>query len=262
MHASLRSALLSATIGPAVALAQEPLEADRPDQTESPAIVPTGWLQVETGVVREASGSGTTTLHNWSAPAALLKVGLGRRVESRLVVEHVVLGTNADAPATAGLLPVELGAKVALCDEHRLRPRTSLIAHFGVPWLAHPDLDVARYYTTFRFTMQHTLSDRLSLGYNLGAEQDGEGPAMAGIYTCTLGVELSARASGYVEAYGTLSAGAVPDHRVDGGFTFRCGPDVLLDASAGRCIDAADPWYVSIGFSFRCPVFRARTTMG
>ena len=237
----------------------EPLEADRPDQTESPAIVPAGWFQLECGWSREeAEENGLSDTKNL-LPASLWKIGLCKRVEFRLIIERIELhAAEGDAADQSGILPVKLGGKVSLCEEHGWIPRTSLIAHAGMPWLAHKELQVPEYFGTFRFTMQHTLSDLFSLGYNIGAEQDGESPTAAGVYTLTLGATASDRLGGYVELYGSLTDGSSPDHRFDGGITFRCGPDVLLDASGGFSVSGSHTWFLGLGLSFRVPVFVGR----
>ena len=46
----------------------EPIQADRPDQTETPAIVPKGMFQVETGLVFQKNDANSST---FSLPSTL-----------------------------------------------------------------------------------------------------------------------------------------------------------------------------------------------
>ena len=233
----------------------DPLEADRPDQTESPAIVPGGWFQLESGWVRETAtdGGGSTAL-----PALLAKVGLCERVELRLVAERVEERPLDGDPGVRGFLPVEVGAKFALCKEQGARPRTSVIAHAGIPGWADKDLRATSAFGNMRFTMQHTLSSRFSLGYNLGAEWSDDTFRITGLYTLTIGAALGERLACFGELYGFVADDAPADHRSDAGITYRLGPDVLLDASGGVSLNGSGTWFIGAGVSFRLPVWGSR----
>ena len=100
--------------------------------------------------------------------------------------------------------------------------------------------------------MQHTLSDKISLGYNLGAEWDGETPEPTFIYTLTSGFALSEKTGFFIELYGFAPQQDKAEHRFDGGFTYLVTNDLMLDASAGFGItDNAPDYFTAIGFSFR-----------
>ena len=236
---------------------QAPLEADRPDQTETPAIVPTGWYQFEGGYAREWSGHGSAFAE--TAPTVLSKLGLARWAELRLITEWTALHPMvSNESAGSGVLPVEVGAKFRLLEERGLRPCISLLGHVGLPFLSSNAFRTRSTFGNFRFTLQHTLSDRFSLGYNLGAEWDGYRSTASGVYTLTVASQATTKLSVFVEAYGFVNDMDAADHRLDGGLTLRIGPDVLLDTSSGfslgeRC------WFVSLGLSFRVPVFVRRT---
>ena len=71
---------------------------------------------------------------------------------------------------TSGISPVKIGFKVKLSDEKGLLPKTSFIGHLSIPSFASKELKTIFYAPSFRFTMQHTLTDKINLGYNLGSE--------------------------------------------------------------------------------------------
>lgn len=236
------------------------IEADRPDQTESPAIVPAGWYQFEGGCAHErvdARGTVEGTL-----PTVLSKVGLARWAELRVITERSRAPVSEGGQATAHrLVPVEVGAKFRLMEEHGLLPCASLIGHVGLPFTAEEPCRPATAFGNFRFTMQHTLGERFALGYNLGAEWDGDRPVATGIYTLTLGAEATEALGLFVEAYGYINDQESADHRIDGGAVLHLGPDVLLDASSGFSL-GEQRWFVSAGLSFRVPVFVRRVPAG
>lgn len=255
MTAVHRLMLVPATLAAVLLQAQEvidPLEADRPDQTESPAIVPVGRMQLEFGWSCEA-GEEQGTTH--ALPALLLKPGVTRWLELRVIAERSI--HSSDDRRTTEWEAIEVGAKAALCAERGWRPRTSIIAHASFPGTARPPAPSNGAGGNMRFTCQHTLSSQLSLGYNLGAEW-ADGSITAAVHTVTLGVSAGKRWGFFGEAYGWSVPGGHPDHRVDAGATCRIGPDWLLDVSGGTSFDANGPWFIGAGCSFRIPVLAVR----
>lgn len=232
-----------------VSLAQEKskIETDRPDQTETPAIVPKGMFQMENGFSFEKANSDS---ESYLLPSSLIKYGLNDRFEFRLITEFASDKTNGTK--VSGLNPVLIGFKVAIAEETGIWPKVSFISHLMLPDLASSELKTTYYAPRFRFTMQHTLTDKISLGYNLGAEWDGETPDATFIYTLTTGFSLSEKMGCYVELYGFAPQNDTADHRFDGGFTYLLSDNVMIDASAGFGItENAPDYYTALGFSFR-----------
>ncbi|RZJ68453.1 MAG: transporter [Flavobacterium sp.] len=226
---------------------KDPIATDRPDQTETPAIVPTGMFQAEIGFAFEKGNAGEETFVH---PTALWKYGVNENFELRIITEFSSL--NAPDKKITGLSPVLFGFKAKLLEEKGFIPKTSIIAHLQVPDLASKELKAEYYAALFRFTMQHTLSEHISLGYNLGAEWNGMTPNATFIYTLTTGFGLTEKLGCYVEVFGFAPEDETAYHSADGGFTYLVSDDFMLDASAGFGItEEAPDYYVSLGFSFR-----------
>ncbi|MDI1256927.1 MAG: transporter [Flavobacterium sp.] len=225
----------------------EPIETDRPDQTETPAIVPKGMFQMENGFSFEKTNGDS---ESFLLPSALIKYGLNDRFEFRLITEFGSEKTNSTK--ISGINPILVGFKVGIAEEKGIWPKVSFISHLLLPDLASSKLKSTYYAPRFRFTMQHTLSDRISLGYNLGAEWDGETPDATFLYTLTTGFSLSKKMGCYVEVYGFAPQNDSADHRFDGGFTYLLSNNFMIDASGGFGITANAPdYYGAFGFSFR-----------
>ncbi|AWA29202.1 transporter [Flavobacterium magnum] len=225
----------------------QPIQTDRPDQTETPALVPKGMFQMENGFSYEKANADAQAV---TAPSSLIKFGVNDHFELRLILEFEF--REEFDQKVSGLNPVLIGFKTRLAEEQGIVPKTSFIAHLAIPDLASKEMKATFYAPEFRFTMQHTLSDRLSLGYNLGAEWDGETPEPTFIYTLTTGISLSGKAGCYVELYGFSPQKSRPDHRCDGGFTYLLSNDMMVDVSAGIGISENAPdYYAAVGFSFR-----------
>lgn len=262
VRAASRVAAFLVLVAALPAAAQQPeLVTDRPDQTESAVVVPKGWLQLEVGatVTRDETGGETTEV--LELPGTLLRLGLSDHVELRLG-----WGGYADLETSqgglelsdSGVLDAEVGAKVHLAPERGGRPEMALLFGASVP-VGEADFSSDRVDPAFRFSAAHTLSESVGLGYNVGLEWgtavDGNGDRSTVsdvFYSVAAGFGLSPRWGAFGELFGNLegSSDAGSRHSVNGGLTYLAKPNLQLDAAAGVGLsDAADDWFVVLGFS-------------
>ena len=229
-----------------------PIQLDRPDQTECSFIVPKGYIQAENGFTYENINEDEKAI---AYPSTLWKYGLSKKVEFRLITELIT--EKQKALATTGFAQIKIGFKVNICQEKGIIPITSLIVHSTVPSIASQSFRSTYYAPSFRFTMQNTLSKKVSLGYNLGAEWDELTHKPTYIYTLTTGYALTDKLGSYIEVYGYLAKNELADHRVDGGFTYLITNNIMLDISGGFRITSNSPKnYASLGFSYRFNVLK------
>jgi len=230
--------------------AQDKIDTDRPDQTESVNTVPKNYFQAEFGFNKE-----NTFNNNYDLiyPTALLKYGLKRfefRLEAniRSSYEHLI----PNPKWTSGFDPITVGCKIAMWEEKSIIPKTSLILSTGIPTLASKSFRAVHFAPGFRFTMQNSLTDNIALGYNLGAEWDGYSTTPVWIYTFAPGFDLGDKWYAYVEAFGFIQKNEKPQHNLDGGIAYYISKDVKIDLSAGFGISEEAPEnYFALGFSFR-----------
>ncbi len=227
--------------------AQMPIQLDRPDQTECPFIVPKGYLQAENGLTFENLSKENKSL---AYPTILWKLGISKNFELRLITELVTESNYNET--TTGIMPITVGFKANIAEEKGIIPTTSFIGHLTVPNSASKSFDIKYFAPAFRFTMQHTLSKKFSLGYNFGAEWNGETPESIFIYTLTTGFAVSERLGSYIEVYGFLPQNESIDNRIDGGLTYLINKNIMIDISGGFGITENAPNnYLSFGFSYR-----------
>lgn len=229
---------------------KSPIQTDRPDQTECPFIVPKKYLQAENGILFERQNSNEI---NYSIPTILWKYGLTDNFEFRLISEVLV---NKTGPEKAvGLAPVTFGFKANICEEKGLLPTISFIGHLTSKNWGSKNYSAKYAAPSFRFTLQHSLTNSISLGYNLGAEWDGETPVPKYLYTITTGFSLTDKIGCYVEAFGFCASGIRADNNIDGGLTWLISPNMLFDISGGLGISKKSAAsYVALGFSYRLKV--------
>lgn len=224
-----------------------PIQADRPDQTETPYLVPEGMIQVETGFTLQKNNtfSKTNTL-----PSTLWKYGLNENFELRLITSFTSENNNNET--ISGLIPVLIGCKIKISNENGFIPKTSFIGHLLIPKLASKPFQADYFAPKFRFVMQHTLSNKFSLSYNLGAEWNGFSAEPTFIYTLTTGFSFSEKIGMYIETFGFAPQKDKANHSFDGGITYLINDNFMLDLSSGFGITKNAPKnYFAIGFSFR-----------
>lgn len=235
--------------GPLAVAQLPPIQLDRPDQTECPFIVPKNYLQLENGFLMQRLNNGS---RYYTFPSTLWKYGVNERFELRMITELVTL-KNKDGSLT-GLNPITLGFKANLLAEKGIIPHTSFIGHITTSKWGSRELHTSTIAPSFRFVMQHTLSEKLSLAYNLGARWNGEDPEPTYLYTLTSGISITGKLGCYIELYGFAPEKDRAEHSVDGGFTWLVNNDLMLDISASMGItDNAPDHYVALGISYRFP---------
>jgi len=283
MFRSLALAVMLFCIGSAGHAQQEPIVTDRPDQTESASIVPTGWLQIEAGVLRESSeekyphysSSGYSTLTeeytSLQLPGVLVRLGLNEQMELRIGVGYIndkfSIASRDLTQTRQGFDAFSLGTKVAVSEEDGLIPQSAILAALTIPGTGAKHFESEWLVPEIRFAFAHTLSDRFSFGYNIAAMWDGESARHIGYYSFVIGAGLVYDVSCFAEVYGELPGDTYPLHRFDAGLTWLITNDLQLDASYG--IGLTDPAndmkgmpfayamesFVSAGVSWRVPLW-------
>jgi hypothetical protein len=227
----------------------DPIETDRPDQTETPSLVPLKHFQVEMGFNIESNEQELSYVH----PTILWKMGVFRAAEVRLITD-IVSAKDSNGVYRVGLAPVQIGFKAAICEEKKGRPKISFIGHLAIPPISTKSQRTKYVAPNFRFTLEHTLKENISLGYNIGMEWDGFSPQPAFIYTIVNGYNLSQSWYLYYEFFGDIPIGERSTHFFDLGLAWLIKNNLQADLSGGMQVyPFAKGWYTALGFSFRLP---------
>ena len=197
----------------------------------------------------------TRTENEFLLPTLLSKYGLSKRIELRLITSikrFSVLQIPSGTIYETGLEPIELGTKIALTEEKKWIPKTSLLFHVAIPGFASKNLQADHLAPNFRFSMQNTISKILGIGYNIGAEWDGFSAQPAWIYTLSPGFNIGEKWYAYIEVFGSITKNEIPQHNIDGGIAFYVNDNIKLDLSSGFGLTKTSPdWYLAIGGSIR-----------
>lgn len=239
---------------------------DRPDQTESADILQPGYFQLEGGFTYM---NATWTFpdndikldYNSYTSGGLIRIGVFKSAELRIgptfLYDKIKLSSqgsvNTQEGESSGFLPLQLGTKIKLIEESKYMPSTAFLFTASIPAISSGDYDNFVSTAEFRVLLSKTLTDRFSLGMNLGAEYGGSDHAV-GLYTLSLAGEIYKNLGGFIEVYGNLADGSEPLHYVDGGLTYRIMKNLQIDLSAGTLYsDEISDFFIGGGISVRLP---------
>jgi hypothetical protein len=238
----------------------EEMVTDRPDVTESTSIVPTGWVQAETGATLLRETGASTLL---GGPGTLVRVGLVSRVEGRLGWlgilhrdggdEEDLACSDCDEATDAG--DGSAGIKVRLFERRGARPDLALLPFVTLPIGADP-FTTGRVDPGFKILLANGISERFDWAANLGAvwltdETGRERPGSA-TWSLSLGLDLGGGLGAFFEYFGENTEDEPASHALDTGLTLGLGPNAQLDASGGLGVVRDAPnWFVGAGLAFR-----------
>ena len=237
-----------------------PLEAlitDRPDATESPTAMPKGFLQVETGAFYESFEENKIKQEDFTYNTTLVRYGLLDNLELRLgwnfrEGQTSVNGKKLDN-VTNGFDPLLLGFKTTIAKENGAMPEIGFLGHMYLPFSASTDYRPETTGVDFRFSFAHTLSEKSSIAYNLGASWGNDSPEASYLYTVAYGYSITDKIGAYAELYGDFPEDNKANHLWDAGITYLVNKNVQLDATVGSSITKGQDLLLSAGVSFRIP---------
>lgn len=228
---------------------------DRPDATEASSTVGKGTLQIETGGLYESFEANTIQSESFTYNTMLVRYGILDNLELRLgwnFIEGVtkVNGNKLDNVAS-GLSPLLLGLKIDISEEDEAMPEIALIGHVFPVFSASTDFRPETTAVDFRLSLSHTLNEKSSIGYNIGAQWGNDSPEAAAIYTLAYGYSLSDKFGCYAELYGDLPEDSSANHYWDAGFTYLASKDLQFDIYGGTSITGGQDLLLGIGLSYR-----------
>ncbi len=231
---------------------------DRPDQTESAAIVPLRSLQIETGFLMQKDETELALERLFAFNTTLLRYGLLKRLELRigldLLSERLEIKYTDIKDRITGTGPLILQFKYMIAEEVGWIPDIAFIGGAALPYTAKEFFRTSGVAPAFRFAFSHTLSDRVALGSNLGAEWDGETSVPGFYYSVALNIAGTEKLGLFTEFYGLLREPGRRAHLFDAGCTYLVLHNFQLDISGGIGLNkTAFDSFVSFGMSYRIP---------
>ncbi len=230
---------------------------DRPDATEAPSTVPLGTLQIETGAFYTSFEKESIKQEVLAYNTTLLRYGILKNLELRLGWNFEEGRTSFNGAQldniSSGLSPLLAGVKINITEENGAMPTIGLIGHIFLPFSAATDYRPETTGVDFRFAFDHTLSEKSTIAYNIGAQWGNDSPEAAYIYTVAYGYSMTDKLGFYAELYGDFPEDNKANHLWDAGVTYLVKNNLQLDATIGTSITEGQDLLISAGLSYRIP---------
>lgn len=229
---------------------------DRPDQTESPFLMPKNFFQIETGFSYSESREDDFLQKEWVYNSTLLRYGLLDNLELRLGLDFSGSKSISETGVEnkiSGTGPLYTGFKIGVTKEKGLLPEIGFLGGVFLPFTASKEFKPEGTGGDFRFAFSHTLSEKFGLSYNFGVSWNGENPLISYLYSTSLGYAFTERLSGFVELYGDLPKEETGRLSADAGLTYLVSSQLQIDLAGGTGLNTNQDFFIGAGVSVRIP---------
>jgi len=189
-------------------------------------------LQLEFESLYLIERDGAEKVNSWSIPSVLMRYGLNNVVELQLNVPYLKESKFEDENEFSSRTffdNVQAGISVNLWSENGLLPEAAVMARALIPI---SDYQIGRIGTLLGLHLSNTISDQLSLNYNLGWIAEEEGNSV--YYIANLSWEMSPIVHAFVEFFGSTYNHMNVNHNINSGIGFNLGKSFCLDFSVAR----------------------------
>lgn len=234
------------------------LNSDRPLQSESPFLMNKGYFQIETGVMYVERDDKEKHLERIRLGTTNLRYGVFSNFEVRISDSyefmHVQTKEDSHDSTESGLGPLTAGFKVLITKEKGIRPAISILGSITFRHLGDEVFSPTYSYPIGKLLCLHSITKKLSLGYNIGFAYNGETADGFFIYAAYLGYYITNKLWSFGEVYGNFDHGDAPNNRGDAGLSYLIRKNLQVDLSAGIAFDRdIDSFFASAGVSWRIP---------
>jgi hypothetical protein len=229
------------------------LISDRPDQSDSPYLVPQGSLQIESGVYFDCDVTNDIKTRNLAFHSTLLRYGIGETIELRLISEYLGRYIRSDVSTffDKGFSPITLGIKLKIAREKGWRPEIGFISNIKLK-SGSSLFEPANTTTNFRLVFSHTPHKKWQVGYNVGADWNGETPQATFLGTFSACYLITQKLAAFGEVYSFFPEQKAVDVRLDGGFAYKAHPIVQFDVAGGAGLhEHSTDFFLTAGVSVR-----------
>ena len=235
--------------GPAWAAAQV-INTDRPDQTESSAVVPLGSFQWECGFSSTWQPGFGGNIRSMALPNSLFRVSILDGFELRVVHQLDRVSQRSfgnDDVLSEGTSDVQIGTKIQLFQKEGSKTEIAYLGHVVAP-TGDGGLTGSDWGMVNKLCISHDVGPDWALGYNLGYDlANGRGTAT---YALAVGKAINDKLGLYFEPYGEID-GFNGNHfaSFDAGLTLLTSDTWQWDISYGTGLNHSMN-YTAVGFSW------------
>lgn len=218
----------------------EPINTDRPDQSDGTYTLTKKTFQLETGLIYGKSGE------NYLTHSSMLRYGVTKTTEIRLLLDYGKTGTESGIPAPG------LSVKQHLFSQKKWMPEITAVGYIRFPFLATHNFKTANPAATILLAFQNNVTDKFSIGYNLGTTFDGDNAYQNWILTTSLGYTAFNKCSFFAEYFSSFAKVLKPANNIDAGILWLLNNHLQIDLAIGSTIFQEDKkQFITSGISYR-----------
>lgn len=202
------------------------LSADRPGAATGTSTVGKFKLLWETGFCFERDKYEDADSKNFTINTSLLRFGLSDNAEIRLQIDEQLAKEGEEK--VSGICPLIVGSKLKLFEGHKAIPAVSVLCNLVLPTGKSEfksDYVAPQVYLLF----DNELSDKFSLGYNVGGEWDGETANATTFAAISLGYSVNDNIGVFIENYDYFHSEHKPVWMTEFGVSWKVAQRVQLD---------------------------------
>ena len=210
----------------------EPINTDRPDQSDGTYVLKKKYLQIENGI---------TIANKTVANNLMLRYGLTKTTEIRLLSDF------GKFEGITGFTPIGISVKQCLIENEGIVPAITLVGYLRYEEIASKAFRTNRKTYNFLIAFQNDITDKLSVGYNVGTATVLKNIS----FTTSFGYGLSDKFTGFVEYFSNFEKEETPSHNIDGGILYFINNRLQLDFAVGSSLIDKGNYYFTTGVSYR-----------
>lgn len=209
----------------------EPLNSDRPDQSEGTYILTKNNFQIENGVLLQDN----VGINNF-----MLRYGLSKKTEIRIVSDFDFGKFNDDVNS------IGISFKHKILEQNKAIPEITLVGYYRNKIKNKFEFQKNENYALI-LAFQNILSEKFIIGYNLGSNSLGE-TLNTTFFTNYI---FSKKITIYVEYFSSFEKNNSDSHNLDFGLFYSINNNFQLDFAYGNSINKASIPFYSVGFSVK-----------
>jgi len=172
---------------------------DCPGATTGPDIMPQGSIDWETGFAHEWNRRNGDHERTWLINTSTFRMGLTPYAELRLQLDESATHTPNDS--YAGISAAAIGTKIKLLDGSGAVPKAAFLGTLLLPGNSHSHYLPQHVGIQAHLLFENELSNRFSLGYDVGAEWSGDTSNPDVFFGLCLNYQATNELSFFVESY-------------------------------------------------------------
>ncbi len=207
------------------------INTDRPDQSDGVYTITKNKLQLENGITVAKE----TFINNF-----MLRYGVTPSTEIRILIDAGKEG------GISGLKPITFSIKQRVLKQRKIIPAITFVGYVSFEKLASKNFQSNRIPFEVKLAFENELSDKFSLGYNLGTSNNFTD------INITMGLSYAPtdKILTFVEYFSTVTT-QTTEHNIDFGIMFLVKPQLQLDIACGRSIfNTEERLFATLGVSY------------